>query len=508
MLQSIRESEQATTFEEAERLKKLNGQLKLSLYALVAAIVGALAFAWNATLNANKAAQEARTSDASVRFLADLFASADPDHTFGQALSAVQVLRTGTATIELSSLPASARAQLLHAIGDAYTGLGEPNTAFQLLEKAEALVDGDTSAERLLRLRLSIAEALLYSEEYDDAAAQLLEAQRFAEQTSESDTSTRSAILVAQGDLNTWSPNADFQKARTYYSQALALDATADRRLDVARDHARIGYLEFSSGNYDAASKAYLTAIEAARAQTGNDSLLVAQYEHDYGGVLYDLGRLEDAHDLFKLALGRFQAIYGVDSPHAANVQNNLGRTLIELGRIDEARPLLSAALNIQGSEMGPDFYQIAFSANNLALTEIENGNPDVARELLQRAQRISDKNGILIGAQSLVHEAETYMAQSNYSRAAILLDAAQKQFAAHGIAEGWRYALYESAKGELEARLCNLGEASSHLTHSRRALSERWPKQSNIFTTADARRQRLLAQQQTRERCAIDAPG
>jgi tetratricopeptide (TPR) repeat protein len=303
----------------------------------------------------------------------------------------------------------------------------------------------------------------------------------------------RTAVLIALGDLDAWSPDGDFDKARELYAAALAMDTKLGHQPNVARDHNRIGYLEFSDGHDEKASQALQAAIDvASKIPDSASPLLTAQYQHDYAGVLYETGDFDGAYTRYSDAKQQFSTVYGPDSGEVASVENNLARICIERGRIDEARTLLVHAVLVQETKFGAEFHDLAFSLNNLALIDMVDGKLVEARLKLQRAVRIATAHKLHIGAQSLIHQAEISLAESKPAEAKNYLDQAATILERHQI-DGWRRAVYDSALAELNVRRCNFEAAGKLFATTAPALNVRWQATENVFTQADRRRRQSL---------------
>lgn len=492
---TIREHEQATTHEDLERYRRRTRQFAVATVLLGIASVGALAALGLAKYNERRAQAQEQVANDAMFLIADLFAKADPDNTFGESLTVSQVLVAGRAHIDRIAAEKGplVTGRLLQAIGSAYIGLGEFDTAIALLGQAQSTLTGlSISPESRFHLNHSLGEAHLQLDQYE-AAKRYLDiaidvAGRYALGAAES-----SAANVSMGDYHAWSPHGDIERAKFFYGQALATDRATSSAINVARDLNRLGSLAYQQEDYEGAKALYLEAISTVNDLSGGARvLLLAQYKNDFAGVYYQQGELETAGRLYAEAAERFEAVYGATSGEAAVAANNQARVLIERDELQRVPSLLLGAVESQRNRFGPKFSQLSFSLHNLGIMEQLNNNIAAARKLFQEAHEIANANNLAIGGQSLVHLAELSLDESKLTDAADWLQRADAYFKEREQADGWRYALYESAKGELEARRCNFGSAGALLSSSAEELRSRWPN-GNLFTRSAQRRQSML---------------
>lgn len=487
VLNTIRESERATSFETVAKLKRLARGLGIALAAAVMLLVVA-GISWRQASQSDEASRQA------IGFIRDLFAQADPDKTYGEALTAGQLLLAGTAEIERQDLGPRVKWRVLQAMGAAYTGRGEKQRSVDLLQEAAKLAEGLwLDREDRYQLEFALGEALLAQDAYDAAKPHFEDARKLADSIHAGNHADRSAALIALGDVEARSDSGKPTEARKLYDEALLMDSALGDHADMARDHNRIGSLEFYSGDPVVAAKEYESAIDTARkAPKDARNLLAAQYGHDYATTLYGDGQFDVAYSLFDDACKKFEVVYGRDSGEVADVENNMGRILIERDETDKARPLLEHAVRVQ-EKFGTDFHALAFSRNNLALVDMIEGKLAEARPRFETAAGTAEKHDLHIGAQSLIHLAEIDLAKGNPADAKHLLDQAGALFQEHPAwAADWRLALHESAMGEVYLQRCDLKKANQLLAKSGAILRKRWHT-DNVFIRNDLRRRELL---------------
>ena len=170
----------------------------LSALVVLAAGVGLVSTLWQA----RQARIEAATSSATAAFLGDLFRGADPTAAPTDTLSALDLLDRGARRLDggLADQPA-VRADLYAVIGDAYLGLGRPDSAAAFARRVLA-VTGPSGVARdavaAVRARVLLARATFPTD--PEAAAAEFE-QAVAAARASGDDAVLLDALEAQGDL-------------------------------------------------------------------------------------------------------------------------------------------------------------------------------------------------------------------------------------------------------------------------------------------------------------------
>ena len=158
-----------------------NRRIRRTAVAGICALTVLAGVAWWLALKQRDVARtEAATSDRTTQFMVSLFQLADPSENRGNAITVKEVLDKGAAAIRsdkgsnsLRSEP-RVRAELLTAMGQAYSGLGLYKPADDLLTQARADVDSDLGAGRSARAHAGrIGDTLYLDGSYDDAATTL-----------------------------------------------------------------------------------------------------------------------------------------------------------------------------------------------------------------------------------------------------------------------------------------------------------------------------------------------
>jgi tetratricopeptide (TPR) repeat protein len=495
IVDTINESEQATRFQDLQRLERQARRLKWATAALALLLIGTGSLTYFAIQSKAMAQRQARAAREALEFVSDLIAQQDPDVAVMQPKPPGEVLKHALNTVLGADYQPHVKARVLQAIGAAYVGRSEVDAALDAVERAGALAKGVvlTPVEQY-RLSLSSGEAYLYGEKLEEAKPHLETALALARQMDGGKPSVeRSAALVALGDLRLEDDDG-LAEAEKLYQEALQIDEELSNAAGSARDYDRLGYVAHYAGKVSQARDLFENAISKADPMVGAaDPVLLAQYEQNFAGILYETGDFQAAEQRYEKARVHFLEAYGTDGHDVAIVENNLARVLLERDQLTRSRPLLEDALRIYRKRYGERYREMAMPSNSLGLSKFAQGDYAGARKDFDFAQSIAKETGQRIDVQALVHISETYLAENDLDAAARHLAEAHNRYENYEISSGWRYAIYESALGELEARSCNDSVATKLLDHSAAEFANRWPSFDNLFKRAAARRSVLL---------------
>jgi eukaryotic-like serine/threonine-protein kinase len=273
------------------------------------------------------AAQRDRARSTS-RILASIFESGDPMNAPGsEALALSQALDRGLERVqrELATQPA-ARAELLTAIGKAYTGLGRYDNAQAVLDSARVLQAGDTTVSAAERAVTLSALGLLASARGQRMAAESLH--------------TRALVL------RTDSTRAD--------STARASAPAVVSSRELAMSLVNVGGSHLDARRFDSARVYLDSGIALLRSRAPNDSAALA-------GALNNRATLAMRSDDFPLAtrlateaLQLNRAALGAEHPRVAGEMANLAFLLDRTERRAEAEAMAREALRIADAKLPP----------------------------------------------------------------------------------------------------------------------------------------------------------
>jgi tetratricopeptide (TPR) repeat protein len=468
--------------------------------------VGAAFAAYQAFMARNLARGEATTAERTTRFLVSLFDWADPGQSRGAAITAREVLDRGTTDIRhgLESQP-SVRAELLTAMGQAYTGLGLYPQAEQLLAQArqDQRTGSVTDESRVRTLVASGAEAYLDGH-YDQAVSFLRPAADLARRSLPATSVTRSAALTTL---------ADARVAEGLYPEAirLCLEALAADRMRQPPDDAvrastlnSLGNAYFFSGDLAAAEPPFREALRLRQATFGENHPRTAESLENLAALLYQTGRYREAAERWQAVLPIFHQVYGPEHPEVATLLSNIGRALLMMGEWQKAEPVLRQALAMTEKFEGAQHDDLTSPLNSLAMIDEYRGDLTAARSEIGRAEtiaRLREHNDLL--DQVLLNEADIEFASGNPTRAGALLDESrtllQKNYP-RDAGNAWRYALWDSVNAERLAAQGNDAAARSALAAANPVILQRFGPQGFYSLQALKRSMQI-------ERTARNAP-
>ncbi|GAA0988113.1 hypothetical protein GCM10009555_068960 [Acrocarpospora macrocephala] len=284
----------------------------------------------------------------------------------GDALAAVGILRCGIAAIVDGA--DGALAALRVDLGNILTALGQYDDAERELRAAAADVDTHLRAARLLHGMCLNALGMLcrYTARFDDAAGYYELAQ---------------TELRGTGD-----------------EDALATILHNIAGLAHAREDARSGI------------EAGQESVRLRTARHGENSVLVAGDLSNLGGLLFDVGRVEEAARCFSRACEIFENSYGPDHPEVAVNLGNLAAVAVAGDDFEEAERLYARAIAIKTRVWGPDNPTTLLSIHNFARLLARMGRVDEAWQhaldvVAGLAGRVGEEHRLLRRARELVAE-------------------------------------------------------------------------------------------------------
>ena len=354
------------------------------------------------TWQAREARRAAAESDATAAFLGGLFEGADPT-VAGDSLLALELLDRGAGRIEaeLAAQP-SVRAGLYLVVGEAYLGLGRPDSAAAFARRARALHAARVpDAAAAVRARILLGRAL-YASDPEAADGELAAAVDAARATG--DDALLLDALEARGTLagaQVLSPSETVAVMEEAVRLAGRLDgagslrrgrllAALAGRMASAHMHGRTGpilrdalaQLPAETAPYDRSEVLLELASLLHATRQGEEALALATEALELRRGLFgdedprtaealgDVAFINDADPVGAEADAR--AALGVvrragDGATEVELLNTLGKALGEQGRHDEAAEVYRRRFALVGEVLGTDGTRYAAASGNVA---------------------------------------------------------------------------------------------------------------------------------------------
>ncbi len=241
------------------------------------------------------------------------------------------------------------------------------------LARAAALPPAEVGRAQATALWLK-AEANLYLNRFDDAAALLVEALALARQYARN-TKLQGDLLRARGAVE--ASRGQLQPALRSYLAAYRIFRVAGERRSQAIMLQDLGLVYLDAGDYERSLRYYAQALELH----GEDPYFALTMRNNTGEVLKLLGREEEAEREYLSALTHARTIR---SPMLeTRILTNLALVQADLGKLEPAERNAQMALRLSRGAEGADWQPFVYGA--LAKVAALRGNHQRAAELLER---------------------------------------------------------------------------------------------------------------------------
>jgi tetratricopeptide (TPR) repeat protein len=455
------------------------------LLAVAASIAGWIATnqqreAW---MERNAALRAESTADRTSRFMVSLFKLADPGENRGNSVTVREVLDRGAGELGrgLQREP-QVRADLLTAMGQAYTGLGLYGPARKLL--SQALEDQDAVAvapESRVRTLVATGSVLDAADELGDAQQKLERALDIAGKQLPPDSVLISDARDVLADVLI--QLGQFPEAERLCEAALAVDRERrgpDRAETLSQTLDTLAQALSGEGRLAEAEPPTREALALRREYFGNRHALTAQSMNNLAALLYQAGRYEEAASQWQEALPVYREVYGTEHPELATLLNNLGRSALMAGRVKEAIPLLENALQMGEHLWGPDHDYLVLPLNSLGMAYLYEGDANRAGADISRALQLARPRSHTILDQVVLNAADLELSRRRAGGSLPLLSEArqllEKRYPPRvDSTEQWRYAEWEAVNAARLALENHRDLAQPALAHARDVLVKRF---------------------------------
>ncbi|HEY2884649.1 MAG TPA: toll/interleukin-1 receptor domain-containing protein [Rhizomicrobium sp.] len=487
--------------EAARRRTRLYGAIAagMAVLAVVAVAGGILAYyyALQSQAATKLAVIQASTAEHTTDFMVSLFSLADPEQNRGKTITARELLDRGVIQIngELSGEHA-VRANLLRAMGQAYSGLGFYPKADALLKNALLAARAGGSQRDILNAQLALAENSYIKSDYANAEHQFTDALNLARSLySEPHAKTTEALVGLADSLSSLDRAAD---AERLYREALADDLKehGERNVDTARSENSLGTQLYFEMHYGEAEALFRRALATRIALLGRNHADVARSMSNLGTLLYDTGRYREAETTWLKALPIFESVFGKSHPEVANILNNVGRAQLMRGDVVAAKATFDQVLAMDRQYRAKDDDDLILPLNSLAMIAMANRDYAAADAYLAEALAIARQKHHWMLNQVLGNLADLQVRTGQSASAEQTLAQARSALSAqYGSAlqgpEAWRASVLDLVDGSLDIARNNPRSAEAKLLAALKVLSVRFGN-SGFFVS---RAEYLLAQ-------------
>jgi serine/threonine-protein kinase len=400
---------------------------------MLGAAVGAVI--WQARISSvqrDEAVAARDQSEATVRFLQRMLASADPGER-GAAVTVREVLDAAAMRVddELASQPL-VQAGLRGTIGQTYLSLG-------LFDASEAQLRRALEQRRELLgprhhdVAVSLLDlgALMYARHsLDEAQTMFEQALEIFRDTSGARSSDTAKALSSLGAVH-WA-KGDLENAEDDQREALTIsrEVAGASSLEVAEVLSNLCSVLLARGKLEEAEKGLTETLEIQRAQLGLEHPRIATGLDTLAGVHKRKGEFEQAERLYLQALAMESKLLGDQHPDEAITRKNLAVLYRERGDLAAAEQQLHACLQIREASFPPGDWRVYLTQIELADVLALRGNWGAAEELLEQALISARSSPAAYGKRSyaLHRAAEVFQINGHAARVAALLDEARRE--------------------------------------------------------------------------------
>ncbi len=372
----------------AYRIRRFVGRNRA---ASVAGLLGLLlvgAFSVNAVVQAellrterDRLAVEQERSEAVTQSLVDLFKTAAPDTTQGEAISFDVFLESAAETAESMAERPGVQARLLFALGEMRAVRGEKRLAKELFERSWALEQQIGEADTVFGQQVfhSLALQNLQMGEFEVGREQMRRSlewhrDRFGEMhTDVAQVMTDLARYLEPTEALPLLERALEIRREILPSPSLGIGSTLN---GLARLHADLGNRQ--------------RALELFR-ETATMLEQLVEANHPYsitvaGSVASQLESPSERLEMLDELIPRADATFGAESVFAAVLHDHRGVALGELGRSGEAHAAFETAFEMASAAGGDGAHQAAAAAGHLAWSHHLRGDHERALDYFERS--------------------------------------------------------------------------------------------------------------------------
>lgn len=315
-------------------------------------IIGFFSFyTWQITEERNMAEQQAEKAQQISGFLVDVFEAGNPDVAEGDTVTAVELLEKGVAKVNQLENN-SIKSEMLTILGRSYTGLGEYETASDLLERAINLSKQAESGDN----RITHANALYslgslhaYQQDFEKSVPLLRKAYNIqSEEVGHSDPQTiRTLTTIGVSLRNT----GKLDSAEYYVRKALDIqnnNSSVGSDSLLLKTQKDLAYILRKKGDHGEAEKLYKEIIEEIGAESNSNQSDLNQVYNNLAYLYNEQEEYEKAEEYYKKALRLSSQIRGDSHPITNMIRSNYASALAVNNKFEEAENLFKENIKLK----------------------------------------------------------------------------------------------------------------------------------------------------------------
>lgn len=348
---------------------------------------------WRVLVERDHALHQQKTTKEVQAFLISIFEIADPGESYGEIVTAREILDQGVLRIEdeLQGQPET-RAALLNTMGNVYRKLAIFEKSETLFNQAQTIFEESNFKNSIEHTELLNNFGELYYD-MDNAEKSLLYFEKALAYMEAQPATTTDQFAYTLGFIGLAHGAAgNYDAASKFVNQSLTRygDGVENQPLKLASLLTEFANLDNYFGHPELALDRLSRALLIARNNVGETHPLTVNIHASIGFVHITSGNFDEGLDKLELAKNTLVDIYGENHTKVAYALEYLGRAHYEMGDFDQGLEYYQQAFNIQIKYFGESHPAIARLYNSLSIAPIMKGDYESAVGYLKKSIAIT----------------------------------------------------------------------------------------------------------------------